>query len=89
MGRFLAAIATAVILAFYLLLSSRNSSFTLLTPRGGIVGLGVSLLLANATLWFAQRPEWVLSTRFQIVAAGWIWLLVQLGALVYLVTRSG
>lgn len=88
MGRFLAAITTAVILTLYLLLARRNPSFTLLTPRGGIVGLGISLLIANAALWFAQQPDRAVSARFQIAAAGWIWLLVQLGALVYLLAQS-
>ena len=51
-----------------------------LYPRGGIVTLGISLLLANGALWVVDRwSHWELSLRrrFEIAVAAWIWLLVQ------------
>lgn len=88
MWRLLAALTSTVILALYLLLASRSPQFTFLSPRGGVVTLAISLLIANAGIGSSQQPHRDVSMRFQLLFAGWLWLLVQLGAMTYLLVQS-
>lgn len=83
MLRVTTALVTILILTLYGLLVYKNSSFSLLSPRGGMLTLCLSLVLANAAVWASQQPYRTLSARFQLVFAGWIWLAVQLGATCY------
>ena len=89
MGRFLAILTSAIILALYLVLASRSSWVSLFSPRGGIVGLTISLLLSNAAIWIFQHEQLAISTRVQLRIAGWTWLVVQLIAVIYLLVQAG
>lgn len=81
--KILSALVSAAILAFYLYLVSRSPLFTLVSPRGGIVSLGLSLLIANTMIWLSRHTDGSASTRFQLIVAGWIWIVVQFGCFVY------
>lgn len=87
--RLAATLASLAVLAGYLVLMTRYPEFTLTSPRGGIVVLGISLLIANTGIWLAGRQEVSANMRFQMAAAGWIWILVQGGAQVYLYRVAG
>lgn len=83
--RLAAALASlAVVAGYFILLMPAVPGFGLLQPRGGVVMLGLSLLIANALIWQAGNARWNTSARFQLAAAGWIWILVQGGAQVYM-----
>lgn len=82
--RLAAALASLAVIAGYFVLMTVYPGFGLLQPRGGVVMLGISLLIANAMIWQAGNPRWSLAARFQLGAAGWIWILVQGGAQVYM-----
>lgn len=43
----------------------------------------VSLLIANLLIYLSANEDRQASTRFQLAAAGWIWLLVQLFGALY------
>ena len=45
------ALASLLVLALYGVLTHHSADFTLLSPRGGGVMLGFSLLLANLVVW--------------------------------------
>lgn len=81
--RLAAALASLAVLALYLVLMPLYG-FALMQPRGGMVMLGFSLAVANGMVWQSANPRWSLSARFQLAAAGWIWILVQAGGLAYL-----
>lgn len=82
------ACVTALVLALYGLLAVRTAEFALLSPRGGILTLGISLVLANVAVWASRHPQRTLSERFQLVVAGWLWLLVQLSGTLYVLART-
>lgn len=50
--------------------------------------LAISLAIANVGIWRATQPHRLLATRFQLAAAGWIWLVVQGGCLLYLYSQA-
>jgi hypothetical protein len=78
------AIAVTIgILLGYVALMSIDPAYGLLYPRGGMVMLGISLALADAGIWVSGRVDLTARTRFQLAAAGWIWLIVQAGCLAY------
>ncbi|HEY4529486.1 MAG TPA: hypothetical protein VIG97_04030 [Luteimonas sp.] len=87
--RLLAALASLAVLAAYPLLMTRYPEFTLLSPRGGVVMQAVSLVIANVGIWQARNEHLTASTRFQLAAAGWIWILVQAGAGIYMYRAGG
>lgn len=78
------ACASALVLLLYAALVYRSTEFGLLWPRGGALTLGLSLGLANAAVWASRQAHRSVSLRFQLAVAGWIWLLLQLAAMVYL-----
>ncbi|MFA7588220.1 MAG: hypothetical protein WCY11_18875 [Novosphingobium sp.] len=82
--RLSAALASLGVLAGYLALIPLDPAFGLLQPRGGIVMLGISLAIANGLVWLSRSARWPLATRFQLAAAGWVWIVVQAGAQLYL-----
>ncbi len=79
-----AASASALALMLYAALAYRSAEFGLLWPRGGALTLGLSLAVANAAVWASRQAHRSVSLRFQLAVAGWIWLLLQLAAMVYL-----
>ncbi|WP_343254274.1 hypothetical protein [Luteimonas changyuni] len=87
--RLLAALASLAVLAGYPLLMTRYPGFTLLSPRGGVVMQGISLLIANAGIWLAGYKGLSPAMRFQCAAAGWIWILVQAGGGIYMYVAGG
>lgn len=87
--RILAALASLAVMAGYPLLMTRHPDFTLLSPRGGVVMQGISLLIANVGIWQARNEHLTASMRFQCAAAGWIWILVQAGAGIYMYRAAG
>ena len=87
--RLIAALASLAVIAGYPLLMTRYPDFTLLSPRGGVVMQGISLLIANVGIWQARNERLSPSLRFQYAAAGWIWILVQAGAGVYMYRAAG
>lgn len=87
--RLLAALASVVVLAGYPLLMTRYPDFTLLSPRGGLVMQAISLLIANIGIWQARNEQLPAGVRFQCAAAGWIWIMVQGSAGVYLYRAAG
>lgn len=83
-----AGIATLLVLLGYLALMSVDPRYGILHPRGGIVMLGLSLTFANAAIWAGQQSHRPLHLRFQLVVAGWIWILVQAGGHAYLYSHA-
>lgn len=80
----LAIIASALVLLTYVTLMRGNPTWGFFHPRGGMVMLAVSLVIANVAIWLSTQIDRPVSTRFQLAAAGWIWLAVQGGCIVYL-----
>lgn len=80
----LAIIASALVLLTYVNLMRGNPTWGFFHPRGGMVMLAVSLVIANVAIWLSTQIDRPVSTRFQLAAAGWIWLAVQGGCIVYL-----
>lgn len=78
----LAALATALlVLAVHALLVHRDpASFGWLYPRGGVVTLAISLVLACGAIHLGAGAHRTPRQRFEWTVAGWLWLLVQLGA---------
>lgn len=72
-----------LVLTLYGVLTHHSTDFALLSPRGGGVILGFSLLLANLAARAACQPERPMNQRFQLILAAWIWLAVQLFGVVY------
>ena len=88
MLKFTTALVSTLVLILYGLLAYKSSDFTLLSPRGGILMLGISLVLANAAVWASQQRDRALATHFQLVVVGWIGLAVQLGSVCYLLAEK-
>ena len=80
---------SALILLGYAALMRIDTAWGLLYPRGGMIMLGISLAIANAAIWVACQSHRSLSARFQLAAAGWIWLVVQAGGTAYVYAHSG
>lgn len=78
--RLAALVFSLIVLVLEALLIQRDPLITMLGPRGGVVTLGLSLVFANVLVWLSQQPDRTVQQRFQVAAAGWIWLLVQGGA---------
>ena len=87
--RVAALLASLAVLAAYPLLMTRIPGFTWSSPRGGMAMQALSLLFANAAIWQARNGHLAPATRFQMVAAGWIWILVQAGASLYMYIAAG
>ena len=77
------ALVSVLVISLYGVLTQHSADFTLLSPRGGGVMLGFSLLLANLAVWAGCHPERLLNQRFQLIVAAWIWLVVQLFGVMY------
>ena len=87
--RLAAALASLAVVAGYVLfLMPAYPGFGFLQPRGGVVMLGLSLLIANAMVWQAGNARWSASARFQLAVAGWIWILVQGGGQLYMLLAA-
>lgn len=84
-----AVIVSVFVLLGYVALMRVDSAWGLLYPRGGMVMLALSLAIANVAIWAGMQAHRPLNTRFQIAAAGWIWIAVQSGGLAYLYSQSG
>lgn len=84
----MAIIISLLILALYGALTYQHPQFSLLTPRGGILGVAAALALGNGLLWGARHLDISSNMRLQLLLAGWIWLLVQLGGVLYLYLTS-
>lgn len=82
--KYLAIALAALILLGYAALAHASPHFGLFHPRGGAATLGISLLAAIGAIWVASQPGREPAMRLQLAAAGWIWLLVQAGAIAYL-----
>jgi hypothetical protein len=80
--------ASLLTIGLYLLAVNRVPWMGLLSPRGGIVTLSLSLLLANGAVWFARQPERSMRRRFELITAAWIWLAVQAGCLIYFLSTA-
>lgn len=80
----LAAIAISMAaLALYGALMFRDPTYALLAPRGGVFSLSVGLLFALTLIWLSRQEHRALKERLQFAVAGWIWLLVQAGGILY------
>ena len=80
----LVAIATSIVaVVLYGALMIRDPAYTLFAPRGGVFTLSVALLFANLLIWLSRQNHRPLNERFQFAVAGWIWMLVQVGGLLY------
>lgn len=86
--KLLAVVASVLVLLGYVALMRVDPSFGLLQPRGGMAILAFSLVLANLAIWVAGQPHRPLGSRFQLAAAGWIWLVVQGGGLAYIYSQT-
>ncbi|MFT3762060.1 MAG: hypothetical protein QM761_05485 [Pseudoxanthomonas sp.] len=82
-------LASMLVLLGYVALMRVDPGWGLLHPRGGLVVLAVSLAIANVGVWLATQPHRSPGTRFQLAAAGWIWIAAQGGGLAYLYVKSG
>ncbi|QCU72715.1 hypothetical protein E5843_14615 [Luteimonas yindakuii] len=58
--------------------------YSLLQPRGGLLTLSISFVIAWAGILAASRDDLPLDRRFQYAIAAWIWLLVQTFGIGYL-----
>lgn len=87
--KYLAIGFSVLVLCAYLMLMRVDPSFGFLHPRGGMAMLGISLAMACAAIWASGHSHRQLNTRFQLAAAGWIWIFVQAGAIVYIRTQAG
>ncbi len=87
--KILAFFASILVLLGYLALMRVDPMWGLLHPRGGMVMLAISLAIANIGIWLSAQSHFSLSMRFQLAAAGWIWLAVQGGGLAYVYSQSG
>lgn len=83
-----ALVAAALCLLAYLALMRAHPAWGLLQPRGGLVMLGLSLAAAVGAIVVSTDADRPLNTRFQLAAAGWIWLGVQALALAYLLVAG-
>ena len=81
--RFLAVSTSMAALLLYGVLALRDPVYTLWAPRGGAFTLSVSLFFASLLVWLSGQQHRPPDQRFQLAAAGWIWLLVQAAALLY------
>ena len=81
--RWLAPAFSVLILLGYAAVMHVDPDWGFLRPRGGMVMLGISLVVANAAIRASCQSHREPKTRFQLGAAGWIWLVVQAGATVY------
>ena len=79
-----AALISILVLVLFGVLAEKSLVFNWFSPRGGVFTLGLSLLVANVGIWLSQQPDRSVNERFQLAAAAWMWLLVQLGAMIYL-----
>ncbi|MBB1473773.1 hypothetical protein H5368_12090 [Luteimonas sp. MC1782] len=84
-----AGLASLGVMLGYAALIPLYPGFGLLQPRGGLVMLTISLAIANTLVWLAGNPAFSAHARFQLGVAGWIWILVQAGAQVYLHAVAG
>jgi len=82
--RLAVAAVSVVVMLCYALLAHRSEDYGLLYPRGGALTLGISMLIANFGAYIAYASWQSFADRIQILGAAWIWLLVQLGCLLYL-----
>lgn len=82
--KIITALASLLNVVLYLAIVHRIPTFRLFTPRGGIVPLIISLLIANGMVWASQQADRPASTRFQLLVAAWIWITVQIGCSLYI-----
>jgi hypothetical protein len=82
--RIAAALASLAVLAGCMALIPHYPGFGLLASRGGLVMLGLSLAIANGMVWLSEHDGLSARVRLQLRAAGWIWIVVQGGAQLYL-----
>lgn len=82
--KLLGVLVSILILTLFGLLADKSTVFNWFSPRGGVFTLGLSLLVANVGIWLSQQPDRSVNERFQFAVAAWIWLLMQLGAMIYL-----
>ncbi|WP_333706787.1 hypothetical protein [Ottowia beijingensis] len=75
--KILAILLSAVGLAAYIALMRVDPSWGLAAPRGGLVMLTATIIAANVAIHFAAAGDAPLRRRFEVGAAGWIWLAVQ------------
>jgi hypothetical protein len=68
--RVLAAAAALGSAVSYLALLPVSPLVSLFGPRGGIVTLAMSMVLANGLIWMAGHPGRSARTRFELAAAG-------------------
>jgi hypothetical protein len=76
-----AALVSAIALVLGQITIARGAPFI---AHGHLIRDILSLLIANTMIWLSQRSDWSAQTRVQLLVAGWIWLLVQLGCSIYL-----
>jgi hypothetical protein len=76
-----AAVVSMLALALSEIVIARGLPFT---RNRHLIHSIISLLIANTMIWLSQRSDWSAQTRAQLLVAGWIWLLVQLGCSIYL-----
>ncbi len=77
MIRLLAIVVSVATLWSYFGLMRVDPRWTLLTPRGGLLFLGLTLVAANVAIWFSSSSHSNVRRRIEVGIAGWIWLLVQ------------
>lgn len=83
--RLAAATAVLGVLALYVLLVLQvPAHFGWFHPRGGIATLGVSLAMAYGAIALGTHPHRPVRERFELTFAGWLWMLVQAGAMLWL-----
>lgn len=83
-----AIVVSIAVLLGYTAVMRVDPTVGLLHPRGGMVMLGVSLMIANVAIWASTQPYRSLNQRFQLAAAGWIWIVVQGGCLAYIHSQA-
>jgi len=87
--KLLPAAVSILVLLVHLALARPDPAWGLFYPRGGMAMLGVSLVIANSIIRAGAQPHRSPSMRFQLAAAGWIWLVAQGAGLAYLYPQTG
>ncbi len=77
-------LVSMLVLTLFGLLAEKSTVFSWFSPRGGVFTLGLSLLVANAGVWLSLQQDRTKADRLQLALAAWIWLLMQFGAMIYL-----
>jgi hypothetical protein len=80
------------LIGYVVLMRIDSATFRWFRPRGGMVTQALSLAIANFAIWIAAESYRPLNFRFQLAAAGRIWIFTQplgIAYILYVKTDEG